>query len=136
MTKRFLTVYFDGLCKLCSKEIELYQRLDRDGKINFVDICSPDFIAEEHGLDPIKVHKFFHVKRQDGQLVSGVDAFAEIWALLPEFRWLEKLSRISISRFIMKLGYRVFVCLRPYLPRNKADCSESPYCEIQSEKAS
>ncbi|NDC39803.1 MAG: DUF393 domain-containing protein, partial [Proteobacteria bacterium] len=66
-------VYFDGLCVLCSAEIEFYRRRPGQEAIEWVDISSPGFSAEAEGVDPVLVNRFFHVRQEDGRLVSGVD---------------------------------------------------------------
>ncbi len=38
MTQAQLTVWFDGTCPLCLREIALMRRLDRRGAIDFIDI--------------------------------------------------------------------------------------------------
>jgi predicted DCC family thiol-disulfide oxidoreductase YuxK len=37
--QRMLTVWFDGGCPLCRREIALMRRLDRRGRIDFVDVA-------------------------------------------------------------------------------------------------
>lgn len=124
------TVYFDGLCRACSMEIEHYRKQEGSDRIDFVDIMSPDFRAEAHGLDPRKVHKVMHVRSADGILHEGVDAFRAIWAELPRYRFMTKVADSKVVRPLLEAGYRFFVRIRPYLPRKKADCSASPYCEV------
>jgi predicted DCC family thiol-disulfide oxidoreductase YuxK len=36
-----LTVFHDGACPLCRREIALMRRLDRRGRIEFVDVADP-----------------------------------------------------------------------------------------------
>ncbi|MCA3300536.1 MAG: DUF393 domain-containing protein, partial [Roseomonas sp.] len=38
MTPAQVTVWFDGACPLCLREIALMRRLDRRGAIDFIDI--------------------------------------------------------------------------------------------------
>ena len=124
------TVYFDGLCRACSMEIEHYRKQKGSERIEFVDIMNPAFDAETHGLDPRKVHKVMHVRSSDGVLHEGVDAFRAIWAELPRYRFMTKVADSRAVRPLLEAGYRFFVVIRPYLPRKKAECSASPYCEL------
>ena len=130
-----LTVYYDGLCHLCSREIDHYRTKKGSEKILFVDITQHDFNHQKEGLDPVKVHKVMHVKRADGQLATGVDAFLEIWKVLPSFQWLAKLVSVPPFRWAADLGYIGFATIRPLLPRKKHECSESPYCETGDKKS-
>jgi predicted DCC family thiol-disulfide oxidoreductase YuxK len=121
MSSPLLNVYFDGLCPLCSREIEVYRKKDLLKQIHFVDIMSPSFDAEAEGLDPKKVHDVFHVKTPDGRILTRVDAFAEIWKTLPGFGLLRWVAEQPTLRPALDLGYRVFAKVRPYLPRKKGD---------------
>jgi predicted DCC family thiol-disulfide oxidoreductase YuxK len=123
-----LTVYFDGLCPLCSKEIEVYRRKDTEVKIRFVDIMSASFNAQAEGLDAKKVQAVFHVKTPSGQILTGVDAFAAIWEILPGFKLLSWAADQPVLRPLMNLGYQVFARVRPYLPRKKAAACETGTC--------
>lgn len=128
-----LTVYYDELCVLCSAEIHHYQKQKGSDQIRFVDITSDTFDAAKEGIDPYQAHKIMHAKNNKGVVLTKIDSFVAIWALLPKYRWLHKLSQIKFVRFLMDIGYIIFATVRPYLPRkNKAACQDSPFCEIQT----
>jgi predicted DCC family thiol-disulfide oxidoreductase YuxK len=125
-----LTVYYDGLCQLCSREIDHYKKQQGSQNIQFVDITLADFDASKENLDPIKVHKIMHVKLSDGTVKTKVDAFIEIWKWLPKYQFAVKTSQYFFVRPILNIGYDVFAKIRPYLPKKKAlNCDASPYCE-------
>ena len=125
-----LTVYFDGLCKVCSKEMAHYRKLKGSEKIAFVDICAHGFDALSEGLDPFQVHKVMHVRKKDGVVLTRVNAFVEIWSLLPRYHWLAKLAQKKLAFRVLEAGYAGFAAIRPLLPRysSQVDCSDSPYC--------
>jgi predicted DCC family thiol-disulfide oxidoreductase YuxK len=131
-----LTVFYDGACRVCSREIAMYQRAKGSENILFVDICAASFDAQKENLDPFEVHRSFHVRAADGTLFKGVEGFVKIWDTLPGFHWMAKASRLPGMRPLMNVGYRVFTVVRPYLPRKKFDCDGSPYCEIPRKKES
>ncbi len=122
-------VYFDGLCQLCSREIDHYKKQKGSETLEFIDITSPKFNAKIEGLDPFLVHKVMHVKRSDGTLATEVDAFIEIWKHLPKYNWAASLAQKPWVRPVLDIGYIGFAKVRPYLPRKKALCEDSPYCE-------
>lgn len=131
MNASSLAVYFDGLCPLCSREIDYYRKLPGASSIRWVDITEDGFDAAAEGLDPEKVHRFFHVKTIQGQVISGVDAFIEIWKAIPSLHSWYTLSRIPGARGVMKVGYSIFARVRPYLPRRRrpgADSCETGTC--------
>ena len=123
-------IYFDGLCYVCAGEINHYRGLAGSEKFQFQDITSTEFNPKLHGLDPAQAHRVMHVRDTEGQLKTGVDAFRAIWKELPRYKFLYDLSSSSLVRTVLEAGYRAFVKIRPLLPRRKADCNQSPFCEI------
>lgn len=120
------TIFFDGLCPLCSREIALFKRRVTDGSLAFVDIAAPGFVAAEYGLDPIAVHETMHVRDEvNGRMLTGIDALAGMWECVPGFRWMAAMTRLPILRPLCRLGYRLFAWIRPRLPRRRLDCSTS-----------
>jgi predicted DCC family thiol-disulfide oxidoreductase YuxK len=129
-----LTVYFDGLCRVCDAEISVYKKSAGAEKIRFMDITAKDFDAGREGVDPFAVHKVMHAKRADGSLATRVEAFIEIWKVLPKYQWLAKVASASALRPLLNVGYEGFARIRPWLPKKQRaqDCSESPYCEVKN----
>jgi len=130
INQKQLKVYFDGLCPLCSREIEHYKKQPGAQSIEFIDITEANFSAEAEGLDPRQVHRRFHV-RSGTAVLSGVEGFREIWKRLPRYSWLGKLTSIRLVRLFFVAGYEIFALLRPLLPRKSRGCENSPYCEIK-----
>lgn len=124
-------VYYDGLCHLCSREIEHYRRQNGAESLQFIDITATDFDAAAEGLNPYRIHKEMHVRTRDGRLRTGVDGFIEIWEHLPRYHWAARAARNKLLKTMLDFSYKLFVCIRPLLPRKKDLCSDSPYCEPQ-----
>jgi predicted DCC family thiol-disulfide oxidoreductase YuxK len=127
-----LIIYFDGLCPLCSREIDHYRQQEGHERLKFVDITEAEFDAVKEGLDPLQVHKVMHVRTPEGHLKSGVDSFIAIWQRLPKYHWLAEFAKKTWVRPFLDLGYHSFAVLRPYLPRKTRECQQSPYCETNS----
>jgi predicted DCC family thiol-disulfide oxidoreductase YuxK len=85
-----LTTFYDGGCPLCSKEIAHYRRVDRAGRIRWVDITLDRDALDAAGLDIATAMRRLHVQRGDGRLVQGVPAFVAIWQQLPGYRLLAR----------------------------------------------
>lgn len=124
-------IFYDGLCLLCSREIDHYRKQKGADKFLFLNISSADFDPAKFNLDPYKVHKVMHVLSVNGQMATGVDAFREIWKELPKYHVLYRLSGNAIVRHMLNVGYAGFAQIRPYLPRKKSDCDSSPYCGLK-----
>lgn len=135
-----LTVYYDGLCVLCAREINHYKKQTGSQKIKFMDITSDNFDPKIEGVDPFEVHKIMHAKTKDGKILKKIDAFVAIWKILPKYNFLYKLSQNKAVKKLMDLFYVLFAAVRPYLPkRSKAKrdaelCEESPFCDIKNVK--
>lgn len=128
-----LKIYYDGLCPLCSREIDHYRKQSGSEMLLFVDITGQDFNPGKEGLDPLLVHRVMHVKTSDGELKTGVDAFIAIWEILPRYQWMARLAKRSLVHAILQGGYAIFAQVRPFLPRKSRDCKQSPYCEVKGD---
>ncbi len=126
-----LTIYYDGLCHLCSREIEHYrQRMNRiphPETVSFVDITLPDFNPVQEGIDPEMVHRTMHVK-ENNQIITGVDAFLTIWRYIPGYRWLYHIVRLPILYTLSKMSYALFARIRPLLPKKVRKSCDSGIC--------
>jgi len=112
-----VTIYFDGACPLCSREIAHYRKKDTAGRLRYVDIASPSFDAAAHGLDAKRVQKLMHVQLPDGKFATGVDAFIAIWNVLPGYEVMGKVAKLPLVKPLLHLAYRAFAAVRPHLPK-------------------
>jgi predicted DCC family thiol-disulfide oxidoreductase YuxK len=110
-----VTVWFDGACPLCRREIALMRRLDRGRAITFVDVARPD-AAASCPLAPDDLLARFHAS-EDGSLYSGAAAFAAMWRAIPLLRPLGLLARSPWVLGWLERGYVQFLRVRPRLQR-------------------
>ena len=108
-----LTVWHDGACPLCRREIALMRRLDRRGRITFVDARDETTVCP---ADRDALLARFHA-REDGQMVSGAAAFAAMWRAIPVLRPLGLLARSPRVLRLLERAYRAFLKVRPGLQR-------------------
>lgn len=109
-----LTIWFDGSCPLCRREIALMKRLDRRGAIDFVDVSGPG--EGECPIDRADLLARFHA-REDGRLLSGAAAFAAMWRAIPMLRPIGQLARIPLVLALLERLYIAFLRIRPRLQR-------------------
>lgn len=103
-----LTVYYDGKCGLCSKEIAHYRRVAPSGAFQWRDVASdPDALAD-HGITQSEALRLLHAKDETGALHVGVDAFIQIWQRLNRWHWLAKIGSLPGIYAAAKVAYRVF----------------------------
>ncbi len=108
-----LTVWHDGDCPLCRREIALMRRLDRRGAIEFIDATDSDASCP---IDRRDLLARFHA-REDGQLLSGAAAFAAMWRAIPTLRPLGLAARQPIVLGLLERVYIGFLRVRPKLQR-------------------
>lgn len=108
-----LTVWHDGACPLCRREIALMRRLDRKGAIRFVDATGDDVSCP---IDRADLLARFHAS-EDGVLLSGAAAFAAMWRAIPLLRPLGLAARRPWVLALLERGYRGFLRIRPRLQR-------------------
>lgn len=102
------TTFYDGGCPLCRREIEHYRKIDRAGRIRWVDITDDGDALARAGLDLASAMRRLHAQEADGRIVTGVDAFVAIWQRLPRWRVLARLVRLFHLRRPLEWGYRHF----------------------------
>lgn len=125
MNQHDLTVYYDGLCRVCSVEIDHYKKKNTENKIRFVDITADSFSETEENLVGKDYHKHIHARIANGPLIKGVDVFLEIWKVIPGFSFLKKVISNPALRPLFDLGYKGFAAIRPLLPKKtKVECSD------------
>lgn len=107
-----VTVWYDGSCPLCETEIALFRRLDRRGRISFVDVSSEASVCP---IDRGELLARFHAQEGDSALVSGVAAFAAMWRAIPVLRPFGEIARIPLALRSLETVYRQFLRVRPRL---------------------
>jgi predicted DCC family thiol-disulfide oxidoreductase YuxK len=111
------TVYYDGSCPLCSREIAFYASRTGGDHLVFVDV-SQEVDDPAHDLTRDDALRRFHVRCRDGELTSGALAFVEIWRSLPNWRWLAKAASFPGAVAVLEILYRGFLWIRPAISRS------------------
>lgn len=123
-----LTIFYDGKCNLCFREIRHYKKLDKNNNLKTIDISANNFDAKKYGLDPEKIHIIMHAIDEEGIFHLGVDTFVEIWKRVPPYNKLTFVLESKTLRPFLNKMYKVFAYhIRPRLPRRKC---ENDNCEI------
>ena len=88
-----ITVFYDGQCPLCSREINHYRRLRGSDRVSWIDISTNQAALEAHQLRRDTSMARLHVRDASGRWHTGAWGFAELWSHLPAYRWLAKTIR-------------------------------------------
>ena len=103
-----ITVFYDGQCGLCRREIDHYRSVAPADTFDWVDITRAPERATAAGIDYLDGLWGLHVQTADGRRVTGVDSFLAIWRALPRWRWLAGLFRLPGLHWTAGLVYRRF----------------------------
>jgi len=115
-----VTVWYDGGCPLCRREIALMRRLDRRNRIRFIDVAEGREAEDRCPLNREMLLARFHAREEDAGetgIVSGAAAFAAMWRAIPLLRPLGLLARNRYVLAVLEVGYRGFLKFRPALQK-------------------
>ncbi|SOB88314.1 Predicted thiol-disulfide oxidoreductase YuxK, DCC family [Sphingomonas guangdongensis] len=109
-----VTVWHDGACPLCAREMALIRRLDPASNVRFVDVSDATTVCP---LDRGEMLARFHAQEYGGAIVSGAAAFAAMWRAVPLLRPFGLLARNRCMLTLLEWLYRRFLRVRPRLQR-------------------
>ncbi|WP_290788199.1 thiol-disulfide oxidoreductase DCC family protein [Halomonas sp.] len=111
-----VTLYHDGHCPLCQREVAWLARHPRRERVALVDIQAEDFDAEAVGRSFDAMMGRLHLQDGGGRWFIGMDASRALYAVLGYRRlvWLSCLPGIAP---LMDAGYRWFARRRVRLGR-------------------
>lgn len=107
------TVYYDGACPVCAREIAMYRRQPGADGVQWVDVarCEPAELGPDLSREAAMAR--LHLRRPDGRLVSGAEAFTGLWQALPRWSWLGRWLGSGLALPFLEAGYRLFLKVRP-----------------------
>lgn len=112
ISKQQPTVYFDGACPVCSREVAMYQRQKGANAVKWVDVARCDTSELGDGLTREAAMARLYLRQPDGHLVSGAAAFTALWRVLPAWAWLGRWLGTGPALWLLEAGYRMFLVVR------------------------
>lgn len=85
-----ITIFYDGSCPLCRREIAHYLRRDRAGRLEARDIAADPAPLAAIGASRDAAMAALHVRDATGRVAIGAAAFLAIWDVLPRWHWLAR----------------------------------------------
>jgi len=90
----------------------MYQREQGADAVQWVDAPHCGVSQLGAGLTREAAMARLHLRRADGSLVSGAQAFTSLWRVLPRWAWLGRLLGTGPGVWLLETGYRVFLVVR------------------------
>lgn len=121
-----LSVFYDGACPVCSREIAHYLARDHAGRLIAVDISAADFDSTAFAIAPADFMRELHAIDALGTVYRGVAAFQAIWRAFPEAAGLRLLAAfvdLPVIDAVARGAYCAFARLRPRLPGRREPCA-------------
>ena len=127
-----LTIYFDGGCPFCKREVDFLQSRNQKQYLRFIDINSPDFSSDlKNGITYKQAMERIHALRSDGSVIKDIKVFQEAYDLIG-LGWVYAPTKLPIfDKFIEFIygiwaKYRLNITFRPSIEKL---CSEKR-CDI------
>jgi predicted DCC family thiol-disulfide oxidoreductase YuxK len=103
-----ISVFFDGKCNLCSKEINYYQRIAPKNTFNWVDITKTPGELDKFEIKLSDGLRLMHVADSNGNIFTGADAFIIMWKQIKYWKFLGLFVSLPIVKQIANLLYQYF----------------------------
>ncbi|MEM9046805.1 MAG: DCC1-like thiol-disulfide oxidoreductase family protein [Pseudomonadota bacterium] len=109
MSRAAKTVYFDGGCPICRREITWYRSWRGSDRIDWIDLTQDEI---DPSLDRCALMARFTVEREDGSQASGAAGFIAMWRALPASAGPARLIDNRLMTWGLERAYRGFLALR------------------------
>ncbi len=90
----------------------MYQRQPGADALQWVDVARCGASDLGSGLTREAAMARLHLRRPDGSLVSGAQAFTSLWRVLPRWAWLGRMLGAGPGLWLLEAGYRGFLFVR------------------------
>ncbi len=109
-----LTVYFDGECPICRREIDLMKMFNRKDHLQFIDFSNSFYQSADQDLNQCDLARVIHARWSDGTIITGVEVFREMWEAIG-LGFLARFTRLSIVNKLLIKAYTWFAKNRLWL---------------------
>ena len=113
-----LTVWYDGACPLCSREMRFMKRLDSKRRLRFCDFSAPGDEVAACGIPLSELSAVLHAQWEDGTVIRVLDVFRAIWQAVG-LGFLARMSRLPVIDPLLVKVYAWFARNRLWLTGRK-----------------
>ena len=107
-----LTVYYDGKCGLCRREIEYYKRVAPANRFVWLDIATDPAGLADLDISQADALRRLHARDSFGNIYVGVAAFIAIWQGLNYWRYLAMVINLPLLQPVAAFAYDRFADYR------------------------
>ena len=112
MNRAELTIFFDGGCPLCQREIDFLESRNQKAKLKFIDINSSDLsLMCEYGITYKQAMERIHALKNDGSIIKDIEVFQEAYHLIG-LGWIYAPTKLPILYGIFQFIYRIWAKYR------------------------
>lgn len=120
-----ITIFYDGQCPLCAKEVAWLQNKAPAGRMLFQDISVPVFDPSIYGKTMAAMMAELHVLDDDGNWYTAMDSTRLIYREIG-LGWLVAPTRLPGLKQLFDWAYATFARFRPRLQKNHGQCEVIP----------
>ncbi len=100
-----LTIFFDGRCPLCKREVDFLQSKNQKGHLSFIDINSSDFSLDlKYGITYKQAMERIHAIKSDGSVIKDIKVFQEAYSLIG-LGWIYAPTKLPILDKLIEFIY-------------------------------
>ena len=122
-----LTIFFDGQCPFCQREVDFLNSRNQKRFLQFIDINSSTFNLDfNHKITYKQAMERIHALRSDGSLIKDVEVFQEAYRLIG-LGWIYAPTKLPIINKLAGFIYLIWAKNRlklTFRPSLEKLCSE------------
>tara|TARA_Y100001968_G_scaffold155193_1_gene141734 strand:- start:332 stop:724 length:393 start_codon:yes stop_codon:yes gene_type:complete len=118
-----LTIFFDGGCPLCKREVDFLQSKNQKGYLSFIDINSSEFsLNSKYEITYKQAMKRIHALKRDGSVIKDINVFQEAYSLIG-LGWIYAPTKLPILDKVFDFiygfwaKYRLKLTFRPSIDK-------------------
>ena len=127
-----LTIFFDGGCPLCKREVDFLQSKNQEGALSFIDINTSDFYLDlRYGITYKQAMERIHALKSDGSVIKDIKVFQEAYTLIG-LGWIYAPTKFPIFDKFIEFIYGIWAKYRlklTFRPSIEKLCTEKG-CEL------
>jgi len=106
-----ITVYYDGGCPSCINDMHYYDKLsiEAGNPVTWVDITGREDHLRQIGIDPVRALMELHIKDQNQNVLSELDAYIVLMNRVPRLKPLAWLIGLPVLRPLLSKLYHWMV---------------------------